>query len=177
MALTQVQGGMILPSTTLTTPIVATTMGVGGATPATTGSGITFPATQSNSSNVNTLDDYEEGTFSPTLTPGTSGSYTGYFRQFGYYTKIGNAVTVQTYITIGSGGSSSPVGTYVYMSLPFPVTATSGSAAVTILSNSSTKASYLVTSSNILIIFLDASTLYWGGPLNDVMVGVTYLST
>jgi hypothetical protein len=34
MPLTQVQGGMILPSTTLTTPIVATTMGVGGATPA-----------------------------------------------------------------------------------------------------------------------------------------------
>ena len=65
MALTQVQGGMILPSTTLTTPIVATTMGVGGATPAASGSGITFPATQSASTDANTLDDYEEGTWTP----------------------------------------------------------------------------------------------------------------
>jgi len=47
MSLTQVQGGMILPSTTLTTPIVSTTLGVGGATPSTSGAGITFPATQS----------------------------------------------------------------------------------------------------------------------------------
>jgi hypothetical protein len=65
MPLTQVQGGMILPSTTLTTPIVATTMGVGGATPSTSGAGITFPATQSASTNANTLDDYEEGTWTP----------------------------------------------------------------------------------------------------------------
>ena len=32
-------------------------IGVGGATPSTSGSGITFPATQSASSNANTLDD------------------------------------------------------------------------------------------------------------------------
>jgi hypothetical protein len=72
MALTQVQGGMILPSTTLTTPIVATTMGVGGATPSTSGSGITFPATQSASTDANTLDDYEEGTWTPTVNSGTA---------------------------------------------------------------------------------------------------------
>jgi hypothetical protein len=38
-----------------------TTIGVGGATPSTSGSGISFPATQSASSDANTLDDYEEG--------------------------------------------------------------------------------------------------------------------
>ena len=65
MPLTQVQGGMILPSTTLTTPIVSTTMGVGNATPSTSGAGITFPATASASTNANTLDDYEEGTWTP----------------------------------------------------------------------------------------------------------------
>jgi hypothetical protein len=43
-----------------------TTIGVGGATPSTSGAGITFPATQSASSNVNTLDDYEEGSWTPT---------------------------------------------------------------------------------------------------------------
>jgi len=67
MALTQVAGGMIASSITLTTPIVSTTMGVGGATPSGSGSGITFPASQSDSSNANTLDDYEEGTWTPNV--------------------------------------------------------------------------------------------------------------
>ena len=44
---------------TLTTPSFATTIGVGGATAAASGAGITFPASQSASSNANTLDDYE----------------------------------------------------------------------------------------------------------------------
>jgi hypothetical protein len=110
MALTQVVGGLIAPSTTLTTPIVATTMGVGGATPSGSGSGITFPATQSASSDANTLDDYEEGTFTPTAA-GTSTAGTGtYSSQLGRYTKIGRL----TYFTItlawsahtGTGGIS-----------------------------------------------------------------------
>lgn len=55
-------------TTGVTTPTesVATTIGVGGATPSASGAGITFPATQSASTNANTLDDYEEGTFTPT---------------------------------------------------------------------------------------------------------------
>jgi hypothetical protein len=67
-----------------------TTIGVGGATPSASGSGISFPATQSASSDANTLDDYEEGTWTGTLT-GTAGlnpstAVTG----TGKYTKIGN---------------------------------------------------------------------------------------
>ena len=54
------------------------------------GTGITFPATQSASSNANTLDDYEEGTWTPgqgnlTLSAGT-------FVSSGTYTKIGRTV-------------------------------------------------------------------------------------
>jgi hypothetical protein len=71
---------------------VANTVGVGAATPSTSGAGITFPATQSASSNANTLDDYEEGTWTPTIAVG-SGSLT-YSVQFGQYTKIGNVVTI-----------------------------------------------------------------------------------
>jgi hypothetical protein len=100
MALTQVQGGMILPSTTLTTPIVATTMGVGGATPAASGSGITFPATQSASSDANTLDDYEEGTFTPTAASGFT-TISGTPAYSGTYTKIGNLVTIRIKQTTG----------------------------------------------------------------------------
>ena len=46
--------------------IASTTIGVGGATPASSGAGITFPGTQSPSSDGNTLDDYEEGQWTPT---------------------------------------------------------------------------------------------------------------
>ena len=90
-------------------------LGIGGATATTSGTGITFPATQSASSNANTLDDYEEGTFTPVLVPG-SGSITTQ-RAYGYYTKIGNSVTVLFAVSIDNGGTASGVGTLT--GLPF----------------------------------------------------------
>jgi hypothetical protein len=66
------------------------------------GSGIAFPATQSASSDANTLDDYEEGTWTPTYTS-ASGSFTSITyvgTVVGRYTKIGNLVTV--IITFGT---------------------------------------------------------------------------
>jgi hypothetical protein len=88
---------LTLPATTatlatLTTPSFGTTIGVGGATASASGSGISFPATQSASSDANTLDDYEEGTWTGTLTsatpPTTPPTATG------TYTKIGRQVTI-----------------------------------------------------------------------------------
>jgi hypothetical protein len=55
-------------------------------------SGITFPATAVAATDPNTLDDYEEGTFTPTITA-ASGSPT-YTVQDGFYTKVGRAVSV-----------------------------------------------------------------------------------
>ena len=77
---------------TLATPSFTTTIGVGAATASASGSGITFPATQSASSNANTLDDYEEGTWTPTIV----GGYTGvtYNNQDGWYTKVGRSVVI-----------------------------------------------------------------------------------
>jgi len=105
MALTQVQGGMILPSTTLTTPIVATTIGVGGATPAASGSGITFPATQSASTDANTLDDYEEGTWSVGI--GSAGATSGqtYSNRDGRYVKVGQMVLATFDLRLSSKGT------------------------------------------------------------------------
>jgi hypothetical protein len=94
----------------------ATTISVGGATPSASGAGITFPATQSASSNANTLDDYEEGTWTVGLTAGTSGTITA-FSASGSYTKIGRQVTVSGFITIAS--VSSPVGLLRMTGLPF----------------------------------------------------------
>ena len=83
------------------TVISASTIGVGGATPSTSGAGITFPATQSASTDANTLDDYEEGSFTPTVSAGiTSPTYA---RQSGIYTKIGNLVQIQISIETSGG--------------------------------------------------------------------------
>jgi hypothetical protein len=84
------------------------------------GTGITFPATQSASANANTLDDYEQGTFTPTFNNGT---FT-YTIQQGNYTKIGNLVTVgiglQWSANTGNGNSIS-------ITLPFVATGATGS--------------------------------------------------
>jgi len=62
-------------------------IGLGTAVPS-SGIGITFPAAKSPSSNANTLDDYEEGTWTPV---GNGVTLTGVS---GWYTKIGNVVHI-----------------------------------------------------------------------------------
>jgi len=81
--------------------------------------GISFPATQSAQSDANTLDDYEEGTFTVTMAPSTSGTITmDSAYQTMAYTKIGRLVMVTGEIVVAS--VSSPVGTtYSIQGLPF----------------------------------------------------------
>lgn len=64
----------------------------------TAGTGIAFPATQLASSDANTLDDYEEGTFTPTIAGSTTTGVGTYGVQTGNYTKIGNMVSVRIYL-------------------------------------------------------------------------------
>ncbi len=117
MPISRIETNSIAPSQTLTTPIIATTMGVGGATPSGSGSGITFPATQSASTDANTLDDYEEGTWTPQLrSDGTNPTIT-YTGQNGYYTKIGNIVYASVYLSWSSATGGS--GNFV-VNMPFP---------------------------------------------------------
>ena len=68
------------------------------------GTGIAFPATQSASSDANTLDDYEEGTWTPSV-GGTATYNTTY--TVGFYTKIGRQVTLNFSIQITSLGTGS----------------------------------------------------------------------
>jgi len=74
---------------TITLADATGTMVVSGTTPSL--NGITFPATQVASAGANTLDDYEEGTWTPVLTGIGSGTTN---QQYGGYTKIGNLVFV-----------------------------------------------------------------------------------
>jgi hypothetical protein len=73
----------------------------GGSTSA-NGVGITFPTTQSASSNANTLDDYEEGTWTPTLTNCGSATVSS-----ANYIKVGNVVTITLIIAGGTFTSNS----------------------------------------------------------------------
>lgn len=62
------------------------------------GGQVAFPATQNPSSDANTLDDYEEGTWTPVLTFATPGNLSvAYTLQSGFYTKVGRLLA-------GSGG-------------------------------------------------------------------------
>jgi hypothetical protein len=95
-----------------------TTISVGNATPSTSGAGITFPATQSASTDANTLDDYEEGTWTPVF-QGSGGSIgsTAYSTRVGTYTKIGNVVTIGFTVVLSNKGSWS--GDAYLSGLPF----------------------------------------------------------
>jgi hypothetical protein len=102
-------------TTVLDLPATSGTVVVSGTTP--TLNGITFPATQVPSANANTLDDYEEGTWTPTLTFGTGSTGMTYTARSGWYTKIGNQVTVQFTIFLSAIGSST--GSANVSGLPF----------------------------------------------------------
>lgn len=98
----------------------AATVGVGGATPSTSGAGVSFPATQSASSDPNTLDDYEEGSWTPVLTFATPGDLAvTYSTQVGRYTKIGNLVTVFGAIVTSAFTHTTASGTINITGLPF----------------------------------------------------------
>jgi hypothetical protein len=95
------------------------------------GGQIKFPASQSASSDANTLDDYEEGTFTPTFTAsGSIASFT-YVTQLGSYVKIGKTVYFALEVQISSlaGGSS---GNARISNLPFTASITSTYGAVSI---------------------------------------------
>src|SRR5688572_16415632 len=75
------------PATTITQPLTISGAAAGQ---------IVFPASQNASSNANTLDDYEEGTWTPVVTFATPGDLNvAYTVQQGLYTKIGRKVTLQ----------------------------------------------------------------------------------
>jgi hypothetical protein len=114
-------GGTITGTTTFSGGVANTYgFGVGTAVPS-SGAGVTFPATQSASSDANTLDDYEEGTWTPGSVVAnnmTSASVTD-----GRYTKIGKLVTVSASVT----GSITAANTETNINITLPFNAYSSS--------------------------------------------------
>jgi hypothetical protein len=88
--------------------------------------GVTFPATQSASTDANTLDDYEEGTWTAADSSGAGLAFTNTTQR---YTKVGRLVTLQidglAYPTTSNTNSSLIGG------LPFVIAGAAGSGGVT----------------------------------------------
>jgi hypothetical protein len=97
----------------------ATTLGVGDAEPADSGAGITFPATQSASTNANTLDDYEEGTWTPVFTYSTPGTLSTTQEGRGSYRKIGSVVYFTSDIRINAFTKGTASGDLLITGFPF----------------------------------------------------------
>jgi hypothetical protein len=90
------------------------------------GGGIKFNASAMSSSDVNTLDDYEEGTWTPVLKD-SNDDVVVFSTEVGTYTKIGKVVHVQFYITTSSLGDAASGGALRLFGLPFSTSATANS--------------------------------------------------
>ena len=90
------------------------------------GLGINFGAvpTSGPSPTSSTLDDYEEGTFTPSLEFGGAATGMTFSNRSGYYTKVGNLVSAQVLIVLTAKGTST--GNATITGLPFTTAGTNG---------------------------------------------------
>lgn len=81
---------------------------------------VQFPATQVPSSDVNCLDDYQEGTWTPAVTFATPGDLSvAYTTQLAWYTKVGNLVSVWCNLVTSTFTHTTASGSLQLTGLPF----------------------------------------------------------
>lgn len=84
------------------------------------GGQISWPSTQVPSAGANVMDDYEEGTWTPTITFQTPGNLSvTYGTQAGNYTKIGNLVSASYRLTTATFTHTTASGAVIIAGLPF----------------------------------------------------------
>lgn len=104
---------------------------------------IKFPATQNASADANTLDDYEEGTWTPTLTFATPGDLSvTYSSRIGIYTKIGRMVYITFWVSTSAFTHTTASGTCSITGLPFTSSSATFGGAGLSQWNGVTKANY-----------------------------------
>ena len=96
-------------------------VGTGDLVFATSGKGIVLGATSNTA--ANTLEDYEEGTFTPNFALGGSGNGLTYGNEAGSYTKVGNRVHTSGIVQLtGKDNAAIGTGAITITGLPFTVT-------------------------------------------------------
>jgi hypothetical protein len=150
----------------ITLPDAAGALVVSGTTPSL--NGITFPATQVPSADANTLDDYEEGTWTPNQGAGLT--VVGAFSSSGFYTKTGRSVTVIGVVTGATSITTSGSG-IVCTSLPFTVL--SGASATGVITNTATNNSNLYLNPGTTHMYSSTAT----GASGSLYFSVTYFTS
>jgi hypothetical protein len=161
----------VAPGATYTTPTIVfkvkqgASIALEGATPQ-TGTGISFPSTQSPSTDPNTLDDYEEGTWTPVVAGSTTAGIGTYTTQSGWYTKIGRAVHLQGYIDMSAHTGT---GNIRITGLPFTQQTSNSYAALSF----SLQDNIALTAGNVLGGYVDSGTAVIWLAQNPTGGGVT----
>ncbi len=124
---------------------------------------VIFPAIQNASADGNTLDDYEEGTWTPALTFPTPGDQSiAYNRQVGTYTKVGRLAHLQLQVRTSTFTHTTATGNLQITGLPFTSeTLADGQVAGSLFWRGITNASYthavLVIGSNAVVMTITLS--------------------
>jgi hypothetical protein len=143
-------------------------------------SAITFPATQVASAGANTLDDYEEGQWTPTIIGSSTNPTITYGQRSGQYTKIGRVCYFVCTVTMSaySGGS----GRVLVTGLPFAAAANgtgNGAPANTLVSYMNLSAGYSYITNYVDPATTNFNWLEIGDNVsyNDMLVGSFQAST
>jgi len=139
--------------------------------------GLTFNATQSASANANTLDDYEEGTWTPDFSP-ASGSFSSisWAPRLGRYVKIGNHVWISAAWNIDGISVGTASGDCRISGIPFsPVVSTrwwsSGVAYTSAWTNAPTGIAIYSTQTSLLMTRSSGATGITGITVADLNTG------
>jgi hypothetical protein len=141
--------------------------------------GIRFPATQSASTNVNTLDDYEEGTWTTTF--GAKGNLTGTpSLSSAIYRKIGQIVYIEGRVG-GLTITTSNANTYIVFSVPINMNNNSTSQVGNVYTyTGSTDMSGIITDAtngdNTTVAIIIPNALVTAGSLSDLLFSITYIA-
>ncbi len=141
--------------------------------------GIRFPATQSASTNVNTLDDYEEGTWTTTF--GSKTNLTGTpSLSSAIYRKVGQIVYIEGRVG-GLTITTSNTNTNVVFSVPIPMNNNSTSQVGNVYTyTGSTDISGVITDNtsgdNTTVAIIIPNALVTAGSLSDLFFSITYIA-
>jgi hypothetical protein len=129
-------------------PSFGSTIGVGGATASASGSGVSFPASQSASTDPNTLDDYEEGSCTITIQDSAGNSATMGSNNVFRYVKVGAFVQVSGTLNWTSISALTAGSRIQFHGLPFAVNSVTNYRAPAII-GSSASGSFNITRAEI----------------------------
>lgn len=130
-----------------------------------------FPATQNPSSDANTLDDYEEGTFTPSFS--ASGCTFSYSTRDGTYVKIGKVVHISCVIILNASGNTLTGNILSVTGLPFSMVAPSGNRTKGVVGWFGATSSYITVMSRMAM--ATPTSVFFAGNTAAATTGVTSL--